>query len=140
MSNPIDPATNPDRACRDQDTEMFFPAPADIVEARQVINTFCKQCPVMPECLEWALHVEGAAGHSGRAGIFGGTTARQRAEIARTRRKGGPEESKVCEGCGQLFFRREDERLRQWKERRFHTQSCANRVSEAKRRAARDVA
>lgn len=75
--------------CRDADTELFFPASNDISGGRQIIRVYCKTCPIMAECLEWALEMEGQAGHSGRSGIYGGTTPRQRAGIYRKRREDG---------------------------------------------------
>jgi WhiB family transcriptional regulator, redox-sensing transcriptional regulator len=61
-------------ACRDMDTELFFPVgtsgPAldQIGRAKQV----CARCPVRSSCLEWAL----ATGQN--AGVWGGTTEDER--------------------------------------------------------------
>ncbi len=63
-----------DAACRDSDPELFFPigntGPAliQIEQAKQV----CRSCPVMSECLQWALD-------SGQeAGVWGGTSEDER--------------------------------------------------------------
>jgi WhiB family redox-sensing transcriptional regulator len=61
-------------ACRDEDPELFFPigtaGPArdQIKRARAV----CRRCPVVDECLLWAL----TAGQA--EGIWGGLTAEER--------------------------------------------------------------
>ncbi|NDB17969.1 MAG: WhiB family transcriptional regulator [Actinobacteria bacterium] len=63
-----------DAACRDSDPELFFPigntGPAliQIEQAKQV----CRTCPVISECLQWALD-------SGQeAGVWGGTSEDER--------------------------------------------------------------
>lgn len=63
-----------DAACRDSDPELFFPigntGPAliQIEQAKQV----CRSCPVISECLQWALD-------SGQeAGVWGGTSEDER--------------------------------------------------------------
>lgn len=83
----MNPHDNPDRACRDADTDLFFPHPNDISGGRMVARTYCGECPVKLECLEFALRVEGGSGHSGRSGIYGGTSARQRYALSAKRRK-----------------------------------------------------
>ena len=47
----------------------------------------CAACPVREECLESALAEEGDIRGAGRFGIRGGHTPRERARIARQRRK-----------------------------------------------------
>lgn len=42
----------------------------------------CRRCPVIGACLQWALEQEGTAGASGRSGVLGGLTARERAALA----------------------------------------------------------
>lgn len=63
-----------DAACRDVDPELFFPigntGPAllQIDEAKQV----CHRCPVIEDCLQWALE-------SGQdAGVWGGMSEDER--------------------------------------------------------------
>ncbi len=82
-----DPGSHPDRACRDAHFDDFFPPPTDISANRQVIRTYCAPCPIRVMCLEWALSLERGQGHSGRYGIYGGMTARQRAGLSRRRNK-----------------------------------------------------
>src|SRR3954452_16101154 len=61
-------------ACRDEDPELFFPVgnsgPAllQIAEAK----TVCRRCPVVSECLEWALET----GEEG--GVWGGMSEAER--------------------------------------------------------------
>ena len=43
----------------------------------------CAQCPVRAQCLEWALDSDNRVEH----GIWGGTTARERRKIIKTRSK-----------------------------------------------------
>ena len=75
--------------CRDEDPELFFPVgtsgPAllQIAEAK----TVCRRCPVVSECLTWALE-------SGQdAGVWGGMSEDERRALkrrnARTRARDG---------------------------------------------------
>ena len=52
----------------------WFPGPTDKAEQRRALRV-CDVCPVRSECLAAHLDEE--------AGIFGGTTARQRANLRR---------------------------------------------------------
>jgi len=64
-------------ACRGKGPDLFFPAPGDDVDPAQAI---CARCAVRQECLEVALSsVEGGA----IPGIWGGTSARERARLRR---------------------------------------------------------
>ena len=65
--------------CRDEDPELFFPVgtsgPAllQIAEAKSV----CRRCPVVSECLTWALE-------SGQdAGVWGGMSEDERRALKR---------------------------------------------------------
>lgn len=66
-------------ACRDEDPELFFPVgdvgPAllQIAEAKAV----CRRCPVVDECLSWALTM------GEDDGVWGGTSADERRVIRR---------------------------------------------------------
>ncbi|MEU9171146.1 WhiB family transcriptional regulator [Streptomyces sp. NPDC048420] len=66
-------------ACVGEDPELFFPVgtegPAlrDLAAAKSV----CARCPVVPECLEWALD-------SGQtSGVWGGTCEQERDALLR---------------------------------------------------------
>ena len=68
-------------ACRDEDPELFFPAGTSGPALLQVeqAKAVCRRCPVIGECLSWAL----ATGQD--HGIWGGATERER----RAARAGG---------------------------------------------------
>jgi WhiB family redox-sensing transcriptional regulator len=67
--------------CRDEDPELFFPVgnsgPAllQIAEAKAV----CERCPVMNECLNWALET------GQDAGVWGGRREDERRSLKRRR-------------------------------------------------------
>lgn len=68
-------------ACREEDPDLFFPKGAEgpwvlvIDEAKAV----CRRCPVIEECLRWALE------ERIDDGVFGGMTAPERHSILRRR-------------------------------------------------------
>jgi WhiB family transcriptional regulator, redox-sensing transcriptional regulator len=65
-------------ACLDADPEIFFPvAGGNGLEAKRV----CERCPVIEECLEYALDSEI------EEGVWGGLSAIQRIYTLRKRRK-----------------------------------------------------
>src|SRR3954451_3510452 len=66
-------------ACRDLDSNLFFPAGETGPAAIQIAQakSICAQCPVANECLEFAL-----ATHQDY-GIWGGTTEDERRQIRR---------------------------------------------------------
>lgn len=64
-----------DAACRGLDPELFY---AEGVAAIADAKARCAGCPVRPRCLEWAILRE-------EFGVWGGTTARERAAIRRER-------------------------------------------------------
>ncbi len=61
--------------CRGLDPELFY---AEGVVAVADAKARCAVCPVQPRCLDWAVLRE-------EFGIWGGTTARERAAIRRER-------------------------------------------------------
>jgi WhiB family redox-sensing transcriptional regulator len=70
MDKPVDIREWSDKGnCRSMDSKLFFEEPAP----QQVIHA-CQTCPVVKECLEWAIHYEGW-------GYWGGTSARQRNKL-----------------------------------------------------------
>lgn len=63
-------------ACRNLDTEIFFPdSEADAGPALSV----CAACPVRAECLDWAIATRQ------HDGVWGGTTESERKRIRRRR-------------------------------------------------------
>lgn len=65
-------------ACRDAEPELFFPIGStgpvllQIEEAKRV----CRSCPVIEECLEWALEL-------GEVGVWGGLSEDERKSLKR---------------------------------------------------------
>ncbi|HEX5097489.1 MAG TPA: WhiB family transcriptional regulator [Acidimicrobiia bacterium] len=65
-------------ACRDVDTDIFFPvSDADAGPAIEI----CANCPVREACLEWALEFRPSDG------IYGGLTPIERHRLIRRRQK-----------------------------------------------------
>jgi WhiB family redox-sensing transcriptional regulator len=65
--------------CRDEDPEMFFPVGTSGPALLQLAaaKAVCRRCPVAIECLTWAME-------SGqRAGVWGGMSEEERAELRR---------------------------------------------------------
>lgn len=63
---PVDQLVDPLRlrgaACRDMDTEMWFPSPSD---DRSAAVAVCERCPLQLECRSWGIYQR-------HAGIWGG--------------------------------------------------------------------
>lgn len=69
--------------CLTEDPEMFFPVGRGAVvyvRQREAV-AICRQCPVISECLQWALAGELVEG------IWGGTTEDEREELIRNRNR-----------------------------------------------------
>ena len=66
--------------CLDEDPDLFFPigstGPA-VVQANRA-KEVCRRCPVIHDCLEWALS------NYQDAGVWGGTTEEERRIMRRT--------------------------------------------------------
>lgn len=60
-------------ACAGVDPEVFFPHKTD-AEGREIALEYCRRCPVVDECLEYACSLP----YSQYAGIYGGMTIRDR--------------------------------------------------------------
>lgn len=69
-------------ACRDLDTELFFPigTTGPALDQAEQAKAVCAGCPVRAECLAWALD-------SGQDGIWGGLTEDQRRTLRRGRQR-----------------------------------------------------
>jgi WhiB family redox-sensing transcriptional regulator len=61
-------------ACHGSDVDAWFPELGGMSEQNNQAIKICRTCPVIDECLEWALHHE-------RHGIWGGTTPTDRRRI-----------------------------------------------------------
>ena len=67
-------------ACEGMDREQFY-IPGDVPRN---IAAICRTCPVQRQCLDFAMKIEGtAAGIQYRFGVWGGTSAKDRARMAR---------------------------------------------------------
>lgn len=68
-------------ACRREDPELFFPIGRDDVERPEVdaAKEVCARCPVLDECLAYALATRQPDG------IWGGLTTTERRALARRR-------------------------------------------------------
>lgn len=57
--------------CRDVDPDLFFPVGTDGPALLQIIEAkaMCRRCPVVSQCLDWALT------HGENDGVWGGMTA-----------------------------------------------------------------
>jgi WhiB family redox-sensing transcriptional regulator len=76
-----------DARCADIGPDLFFPDTKgqNAADAKQI----CRGCPVVDDCLEYALYLESGddLSNRGRYGIYGGHSPRERAAIARTRKE-----------------------------------------------------
>lgn len=66
-------------ACRDSAPELFFPIGATGLALEQIeaAKTICARCPVLIECLEFALET------NQEAGVWGGTSEDERRHLRR---------------------------------------------------------
>lgn len=74
-------------ACRDQDPDLFFPI-GDAGPALDQIDrakAFCHRCPVVEQCLRFALQT------GQDYGIWGGLTAQERRAMRQRKLSGRPE-------------------------------------------------
>jgi WhiB family redox-sensing transcriptional regulator len=77
----LDTSWMEDAYCRDAEPESFYSENEQF--QRKLVEQYCKKCPVMNQCLEYALARED------RFGVWGGTTGRQRREILNKKPLGG---------------------------------------------------
>jgi WhiB family transcriptional regulator, redox-sensing transcriptional regulator len=70
-------------ACRDADTDLFFPIGPSGPALRQLeeAKRMCRTCPVRARCLAWALD------HGVTDGVWGGATEDERRAIRRLTKK-----------------------------------------------------
>lgn len=75
----LDRSWAPRAACRDADPELFFHPDGERDEARasrdRQAKAVCSRCPVIVECLRWALAADE------KFGVFGGLTEGERAAL-----------------------------------------------------------
>lgn len=70
-------------ACGGRDVELFFPHDGNRA-AILAAKAFCRECPVVQECLDDAMRVEGS--RKLRWGIRGGLTGPERTRLFRRQR------------------------------------------------------
>ena len=63
-----------DALCREVDSDLFFPERDEGPSLRRA-KAICRQCPVIQECLEWAV------ADPSLSGVLGGTSSRQRMQL-----------------------------------------------------------
>jgi WhiB family redox-sensing transcriptional regulator len=65
--------------CRDTDPDLFFPVGTTGAALVQIdhAKTVCRECPVQPDCLEFALTT------NQDSGIWGGTSEEERRKLRR---------------------------------------------------------
>lgn len=68
-----------DAVCAQTDPDSFYPARGGSTKAAKLV---CSGCPVIEECLEFALE------HEERHGVWGGLSERERRKIETDRRQG----------------------------------------------------
>lgn len=70
-------------ACRDTDTELFFPVGTTAATAAKTedAKAICARCPVRLDCLRFALHTGEAEG------VWGGMDPKERKRLRRRARK-----------------------------------------------------
>ena len=61
-------------ACQSEDPDLWYPAPDARYEA-VIAKRICRECPVQPDCLDWALRT------SEPYGIWGGLDANERRRL-----------------------------------------------------------
>lgn len=80
-------------ACHGEDPELFFSDARDADQAKAV----CGRCPVVAECLAWAVSIKAADG------VWGGTSEAERAPLLA--------ETRTC-SCGEQFVPRMGHQVR----------------------------
>jgi WhiB family transcriptional regulator, redox-sensing transcriptional regulator len=73
-------------ACLDEDPELFFPIGSTGRAFEQVMQAkaVCRRCPVMTQCLEWALKIKQDVG------VWGGMDEDERRVLRRSRQRRRP--------------------------------------------------
>lgn len=86
MSAPLFDGT---QACAGVDIEVFFPSPGGHVSALiEGAKDICRSCHFLHPCRDYAVWAQGVPGRW-VDGVWGGTTAGQRAHIRRTATRAG---------------------------------------------------
>lgn len=83
----MEPSWNEHAACLDMDSDVFFATDDAGVDVAKAV---CARCPVVDECLAWAL------AHGEDQGVWGGTSERERRLLL-------AERGRPCVECGTSF-------------------------------------
>ena len=77
------PAWRADAGCLDEDPELFFPLGSTGQALDQIARAkaVCRRCPVIAQCLEWAIQTKQDAG------VWGGKSEDERRAIRRSRQR-----------------------------------------------------
>jgi WhiB family transcriptional regulator, redox-sensing transcriptional regulator len=67
--------------CNETNSELFFPDEYTDVMAVEKARTICRSCPLINECIAYAIEIPSLEG------IWGGTTPRQRIRMRSNRKK-----------------------------------------------------
>jgi len=103
-------------ACRGLDPELFHPDRGMTIQLEEALAV-CATCEVREPCLRYAL------ANSERFGVWGGKSAKQRAEMRRARGL-MPTVSRKCRGCQDEF--QTTNRKQRWCSRRCYTHHVHN--------------
>ncbi|MGH8885177.1 MAG: WhiB family transcriptional regulator [Egibacteraceae bacterium] len=79
----MNPAWRDRAACLGHDPESFFPlgCTGSALDQIEQVKAICRRCPVIDDCLEWALET------NQDAGVWGGTSEDERRTLRRARQR-----------------------------------------------------
>ncbi|MGH8906204.1 MAG: WhiB family transcriptional regulator [Egibacteraceae bacterium] len=90
------PAWRGQAACLDEDPELFFPigTTGPALAQAELAKAVCQRCPVIAQCLAWALATRQ------EAGVWGGLSEDERRDLRRRRRAPRATTRRVTDGNG----------------------------------------
>lgn len=77
----LDAPWRQEAACKELDSNLFFPGPGASKHRIQAAKNVCRVCPVITECLDYALET------GSHGGIWGGMVERERQNARRRRQR-----------------------------------------------------
>lgn len=84
MNLPTIPAWTEHGLCAQTDPDQFFPDKGQADKTRTA-KRICQNCPVRELCLDAAMATEGDRSVSGRFGVWGGKSPKERSRLAKAR-------------------------------------------------------
>ncbi|WP_327169515.1 WhiB family transcriptional regulator [Streptomyces subrutilus] len=84
MNWPTVPAWTADGMCAQTDPDEFFPEKGESDKTRAA-KRICQSCLVREQCLDAAMASEGNRSASGRFGVWGGYSPKERVRLAQVR-------------------------------------------------------